>query len=320
MMNSSDRIHSNIHLANEQKGTLTIVINHNRCEDTVACVKSVIESQPPNNRIAVIDNGSATDDFATIEKELGQITHVLRSESNLGVAAAWNKAIKDISVIHEPKYILLLNNDTIVDGDVISELVEFMERTACAGASSPTIVTFDSPHVLQYTHHKGITEPTVDFHLSGCALMVRRKTIEDVGTFDEDYFMYTEETDFLYRMKRTSWKPYYVPTMGKVYHKGAATSSMISGFEAFHRTRNELVFAAKNLSGKELLFFLERFFLRWLPKSIIDDLSRPSGGNSMVRRVLGAVSGIVGFPQMRLRKLHGGPPSNGLNSCREAST
>jgi len=149
---------------------------------------------------------------------------------------------------------------------------------------------------------KGVDSPMVNYEISGAAILIRKKAFEIVGIFDEDFFAYGEESDFLHRMKKFDIYPFYFPTSGKVHHKGSATSSMISGFEAYHRSRNSLVFIAKNLAGKELLLSLARYFLIQMPIGLLSDMRSRDRRNRIRGRIRGIVAGIVSYPEMHRKR------------------
>jgi hypothetical protein len=225
----------------------------------------------------------------------------MRLSENIGVSAAWNVAIRYLRSELDPEYVLLLNNDTIVESTTLSELVEFLQRNSSAGAVGPRVVTYTEPHELQYHCLNGTTVPTVDHSLSGCALMIRMKVLDCIGLFDQVYFVYGEECDFLARMKTSPWLPFYVPTVGRVFHKGAATSRLVSGFEAYHRSRSALVFAAKNLHGLDFVRYVVGYLLAIQARELLSDISLDDR-RAIVSRVRGTLAGL----SMLVKTLAGG--------------
>lgn len=276
-----------------------VILNYNNADDTIDCVKSLTAGNAKVRPIIVLDNGSAEGQISRIEEGLGDLVRTVALKANVGVAAGWNIAIRVALDKFDPTYILLLNNDTIIDPGLTDELVSFANTSERIGAAGPSIMRFDDRSKYQYPRHSEVSKPIRDKRLSGCALLVRTKTVVDVGFFDEEYFAYAEEYDFLERMVRSGWFSYYVPTTAKVYHKGARTSSSISGFEAFHRTRNWLLFAGKNLGGIRLFVSIASFFFKTLPPEILRDMFSSNRSVRITSRARGFLEGLRLFMRYR---------------------
>jgi len=280
---------------------VVIILNLNRPDDTILCAESVLRSDFPIRRVVVLDNGSSEDNVAKISSKLGSSIDVLRSERNLGVAAGWNLAIAYASDLYSPDFVFLLNNDAVVDTSVVGELADFIQNHDRAGIAGPPIVDLLPPHQHQRKILKNLNEPTIDYFLFGCALLIRWEVFESIGLFDEDYFVYGEETDLLERMKSSRWLPYYVPTRGKVYHKWAETASMISGFEAFQRARSGLIFRAKHHRGMRGLVSIASYFLHWELAGYLSDLRSNDKQSRVLSRTRGIIDGIGMFRKVRAK-------------------
>lgn len=290
--------------------TVVLIINYNRPGDTVKCVKSLLEPGVDNACVVVMDNGSASDNVGPIVQALGERISILSSTHNIGVAAGWNESITRVRSRFDPEYILLLNNDTEIDSGVLRDLVQFLDAHQNVGAAGPSIVNPDNPSELQYERHRLQTSPVIDYELCGCALIVRTTVFDEIGMFDEDFFIYAEETDLLHRMRRSHYSAYYVPTSGRVRHRVSSTSSMTSGFEAYHRARNLLLFGGKNLQGMELERFLLSYFFKWIPRNLLEDVVRPRCRLFVKGRIAGAVDGIRLLRKSRIqRRLTNSPAS-----------
>jgi hypothetical protein len=283
--------------------TLTVIIlNFNRWKDTIDCVASVLRSDFDSLRIIVLDNGSNDENGRQLRTHLPKGVDLVALSNNKGVASGWNIAISYAMSRYNPEYIFLLNNDAIVEAGVFKELWTFANEHPRAGSVGPRIVDAQYPFLDQNRRLVGATSPELNYQLLGSALMIRTDVFKDLGFFDEDYFAYWEELDFLERMKRSQYQSYYVPTDARVLHVGAATASRISAFEAYHRTRGALLFAGKNLSGRRLLLFLMGFFLRWMPRSLVIDLQSSKNLELANRRLFAVISGWKGFLCARGRR------------------
>jgi len=279
----------------EDVEVVVIILNLNAAGLTVDCISSVLESEKIRLRVIVLDNGSTDGSAEIIAERFHDAIDLLVLPENHGVSYGWNHAIKAAAQRYKPRFYFLLNNDTRTNPSVIRELVQYAERNPGAGILGPTVVDFRPPFEVQDLRHKGLREPTVDFKLQGSALLVRAEVFQDVGLFDEDYFAYGEEHDLLERMRTSRWRPVYVPTSGKVYHLGAATSSRISAFEAYHRTRGGLLLAGKNMDGARLFLCLAAFFCRWLPTWVLSDLRSGRRLENLRARMAGLGSGMRGY-------------------------
>ena len=280
---------------------VVVILNFNNAEETIQCVDSLANSDGRQRPIIVIDNGSIRSDKIRLESALSQRTHLIALKENVGVAAGWNCAIRRAMESYNPDFVFLLNNDTIVDSGLIDELLLFASSSSSIGAMGPSIMRHDRRGEHQYPRHRGLTKPILDGRLSGCSLMIRMQAIVEVGLFDEDYFAYGEESDFLERINKRGWKTYYVPTKAKVYHKGAETSSRISGFEAYHKTRNRLLFAGKNLEGMRLLANLGSFFFKALPLELCRDFASIDRRVRLRNRARGFIDGLRLYMSARKR-------------------
>ena len=191
-------------------------------------------------------------------------------------------------------------NDAIADRSVIRELVDCAERLPNAGALGPVIDDARRPPRLDEGHSEAErSSARIDYDITGCAMLIRMQVFDSIGLFDEGYFVYGEETDLLERMKRTCWRPYFVPTHGHVLHKGGATVSMQSGFEVYHRSRNCIVFAGKNLYGRRLTQYIVTYLTRYVPSNLIADLESEDSGRRIIKRVRGLLSGFGIFFAVR---------------------
>ena len=167
----------------------------------------------------------------------------------------------------EADYILLLNNDTIVDPAMIDELLAVMSPDPTIGISGPKMLYFDEPETiwcagnridwrtgdsvrLQAEQPDALADDRqreVDF-ITGCAICLRREVVERIGLLDERFFIYYEETDWCMRAAGAGWRTIYVP-QARLWHKVSATMGATSPATDYYMTRNALLFLAKNRRG-----------------------------------------------------------------------
>jgi GT2 family glycosyltransferase len=158
----------------------------------------------------------------------------------------------------------LLNNDAIVEPAWLAELVAFMQLRPEVGMCTSKLLSYYDRRVIDNVGHvvyaDGLTrgrgrlecdtgqydEPAEVFSFSGCAALLRRTMLDDVGFFDEEFFAYCEDADLGWRARLRGWTCWYVPT-AVAYHKFSASSEAFSPFKALHVERNRLWLAVKNL-------------------------------------------------------------------------
>jgi GT2 family glycosyltransferase len=217
----------------------------------VNCLRSLQEElnhfSPKDVETFVVDNAS-TDSTVQIIREQFAWVRLICNQKNTGFASANNQAIQ----LSSARYILLLNPDTCVLPGALATLIGYMEANPQAGAAGSRLLNPDGTlqvscypaptatrelwrllHLdklyafAQYSMHNwSILEPKEVDLVQGASLMVRRQTLEQVGLLDEDYFMYTEEVDWCYRIRRAGWHIYWVPASTVIHYGGQSTQQV----------------------------------------------------------------------------------------------
>jgi hypothetical protein len=250
----------------------TIILNRNGYQDSKECIQSLLQATYKNFIIVLVDNGSNTNEAELLENEFPAIK-AIRIEKNLGFSGGNNIGIK-YSLEQNADYILLLNNDTTVERNFLEPLLEKMLQDKQVGIVAPQINYYSEPNrvwsaggKIRKIRASGFAdsdklEPRlskkdrgVDF-VSGCCMLIRREVFEKVGTFDENYFLYVEDTDFCYRVIKAGYKICLTPK-SKIYHKvNSSTKKNNSLLPLYYTTRNRLYFAKKNFKRTFYLTFI----------------------------------------------------------------
>ena len=281
-----------------------VIISWNVRELLRRCLDSIRESLKGEKgksllvETIVFDNGSA-DGSADMVREGFPWVHLIESEVNLGFTKANNLAIYQ----SEGRNILLLNPDTEVVGDALATMVAYMESHPRVGALGPQLLSPDGTiqssrrrfptlataflesTVLQpWFQGSGIlkryyvldrpddeTQP-VDW-VVGAALLIRREAFHQVGPLDEEFFMYSEELEWCYRLKAQGWEVVYLPT-AQVVHQEGRSSEQVLPLRHIHFQRSKLLFFKRHYGWRgEVLrcFILSTYFylfllegLKWL--------------------------------------------------------
>ena len=215
-----------------------IIVSWNTKEYLLHCLGSIFrkkESVPWE--VIVVENGSR-DGSGTAVKEMFPSVHLIENDRNLGFAKAANQGLKKSS----GGYALLINPDTQVKEGVIEQLVSFMDAHPEAGVAGGQLLHSNGskqnsianfPSLATELFNKSLlrrmfpkrfpgkernySEPIEVDSVIGACMMVRRKAMEQVGLLDEDYFLFLEETDWCYQMKKAGWKVYHLPEV-EIYH------------------------------------------------------------------------------------------------------
>jgi GT2 family glycosyltransferase len=247
-----------------------VILNWNGLRDTLECLESLKTIVYPNYVIVVIDNGSRGNDAEVIKEKFGDFVCLIEEEKNLGFAGGCNVGIR--WALHSgAKYVLLLNNDIVVDPDFLIELVNVAENDVQIGIVGPKAYYYDQPKKIAYIGGKvnfwtGKTSfigknaaddgrfdniEEVDF-VGGSALLIKEGTIKLIGLLNEMYFAYYEETEWCTKARKAGFKVVYVPK-ARIWDKGPKRSK--SDLAMYYLTRNRFLFVKRNSSSFQLIVF-----------------------------------------------------------------
>jgi hypothetical protein len=262
-----------------------VILNWNGLADTSECLESVRTITYPNYQTIVIDNGSSADDAQVLQERFGNSTHLIASEKNLGFAGGCNLAIRE-ALADGADYVLLLNNDTVVDPAFLSMLVQAAEEIPDGAAFCPKICYYERPRVIQSTGGRvnawmgrawqvGRDKPDEGpngrveerDYADGACMLIGRSALERVGLLDEEYFAYWEETDWCARAREMGLKSYYVPN-ARIWHKAARSQAPDSDYYYLFR-RNALLFLRKRKSPLHLFSAVALYLFVFGPLHLI---------------------------------------------------
>lgn len=214
-----------------------IIVNWNTRQLLLDCLDSVFSRIDPDFEVWLVDNGSSDGSVEAVAESHPSV-RIVRNERNLGFAAANNKALREMN----GRYALLLNTDTVLDGNAVGILHGFLENHPDAAMACGQLLNGDGslqrstaafPSLLSLLCGEPLLEflfPSrypgrrrqcghpieVDSCIGAC-MMVRKAAIDSVGLLDERYFFFFEETDWALRMKRSGWRVFFVPA-ARIYH------------------------------------------------------------------------------------------------------
>ncbi|GFO68111.1 glycosyl transferase [Geomonas limicola] len=246
----------------EAKTVYIILLNWNGIQDTLECLESCRALTYRSAQIVVVDNASSDGSEDLLRQRYPDLP-VLQTGSNLGYAGGNNVGIR-YALERGADYVWLLNNDTTVHPEALSELVRVAETEREAGILGSKILSYADPKLIWFaggwvqadrgeTGHVGLGVPdlgqfdavTDTGYVTGCSLLVKREVIEKIGTMDEGYFLYFEESEWCLRAKRQGYRLLYTPG-SVVWHKESVSTRKLAGAWIYYMTRNRLYFMSRN--------------------------------------------------------------------------
>lgn len=239
-----------------------VILNWNGSDDTVECVESCLKIDYKPYQIVIVDNHSTDNSVEIFRKRFPNVPLVV-SEENLGYAGGNNIGIR-YALEQEAGYVLLLNNDVIVEPSVLTKLVEGMRAFPKATMAAPKVRYYDARNIInsmgtsmdwfklrpylgecnQVDRGQYVNIVKKDI-LVGCALMIRCNVLPQLGLIDEKFFILHEEADWCFRNLRYGHENIVVPE-AVVYHKGSHTIRHFSEVTHYYSVRNFLYMCRKN--------------------------------------------------------------------------
>ena len=243
-----------------------ITLTWNQRQDTLACLESLSRLTYPNYRIIVVDNGSS-DGTAEAVRERFPNVELIVNERNLGFQGGFNVGMRR-ALDTGADFVFVMNNDTTVQPDILGELIKYATPPD-VGMLSPKIYYFAEPdriwtvggdrHPITFEMiHKG--EGQLDRgqwdqvlerdYLVGCAMLMKRSLLEQIGLFDTGYHpIYYEDVDMCVRAQQAGYRLLMVPG-AKMWHKVSASSG---GFDSprqrYLMARHSVRFFRKYIRG-----------------------------------------------------------------------
>jgi len=226
-----------------------IIVTWNSALTIQKCLNSILGLKNKwDEDIFVVDNASSDGTVELVAKEFPQIM-IFCNKKNLGFSVANNTALKKVA----GEYVFLLNPDAQLVGDALAKMAQFMEKNKEVGILGPKLLNADGSIQKEMTPFPGLLDqilillklhrlplfkrlvyPNYDYdktqeveHLMGSALLIRREVFDKVGFFDENFFLWFEETDFEKRAKEAGFKIVYFPKAA-VRHIRSASIKKIS--------------------------------------------------------------------------------------------
>lgn len=244
-----------------------VLVSWNSAEEMLQCLSRLRAQQGQPHHVVVIDNGSTDGTPQHITNQFPEV-ELVQLGYNTGFARAVNHAIR--ALLHRTDYILLLNRDTQFDDTFLSRLIHEAEAHPRCGILSPRIY-LERPakhfwnaggmlaHNGLYVYGEG--EPDCGQYdryqfeiVFGCAMLLRCRMLEQIGLFDEQFFMFYEDVDLCIRANDAHWGVRALTTL-TIMHTGGTSTRAQPALRQFYMARSRMLFLRKHLA---------RFYCPWL--------------------------------------------------------
>ena len=286
-----------------------VIVNWNGGAANLACLASLRAQTRPPEQVLFVDNASDDGSLELVRNAHPDLAVIANTE-NLGYALGNNAGIER-ALAEGAEAVLVLNNDVVLDPDVVEALEVTLEQQPEVGIVGPRVVFDHDPTRLwaaggMLTWRENLTtllgqgkqdgpewcqERSVDY-VPGCALLVRRAVLEELGGFDESYFAYTEDVDFGLSARRAGFGSLVA---GSVRARHASSTATGGGYNP----------RRKYMMGVNSVWFLRRHagLRQWLSFCVYDVLSLPlvwlaglprGRGRAVCAKALGIVHGLFG--------------------------
>ena len=240
-----------------------ITVNYDTPEVTAEMLRSLALVEYPNWEIIVVDNASPKNSSASLKEEFPFIKHI-SSPENLGFGGGNNIGLH----FAKGEYLFFVNNDTELTPNLISELVEYLQKNPQCGIVCPKIKYHFIPDTIQYAGAIGLhplTSRSFDIGYlqkddgkfddtritdlpNGAAMMIPALALKKVGQMSEIFFLYYEELDWAARFKKHGYEVHY-NGKAEIYHKESVSTGKNSAFKTYYLYRNRLLYIRRNYSG-----------------------------------------------------------------------
>lgn len=314
-----------------------VICNFNKRDYIVNCIRSILAQSISDFDIYVVDNASTDDSVEIIKKEFGTSVDLIINKVNCGGSGGFNTGMRK-ALEKNYKYIMCVDNDIVMDSSNIEELYKFLEGNKDIALVGSKICKMDEPEIImalgstvnyenyEYKdNYKGcrdndeIPEMVHCDYVPACSLMVRTSVIKEVGLMKESNFIYWDDIDWAFRMRKAGYRAAAI-SKAKIWHKGGGTNPT-NTFPDYYFWRNKITFFSEHLAGEKLNEFIDTL-LQQLFQYIYGSFYK--GKNNLIKTIMyaydDAIHGVNGKAEdYKIMNRSSGSERNILNSVLESS-
>jgi len=242
---------------------VAIVLNYNGLRFLEECFDSLFKQTYDNMEVVMVDNGSSDGSVEFVNQRFPEV-HVLRNERNLGYSEGNNLGIR-YAAGRSAALVLILNNDVSVERKAVEKMVKVATSREQVGIVGPLIRDLEDRNNVQELgldcdilafpvpssrkFRPGIVSP---FYVSGCAMLIKREVLVEVGLFDPSYFMLAEDLDLCWRARLAGYQV-VATSDATIYHKSGGT--LIGGIARgrIHKTTVSRLYYSRRNSFQTLV-------------------------------------------------------------------
>jgi GT2 family glycosyltransferase len=270
-----------------------VIVNWNTRELLLNCIESFYRTvKELTFEIFVVDNGSSDGSPDSVRRRFPNI-ELIQNQRNLGFARANNEALRR----SKGRYSVLLNTDVILTHGAVEKLVDFMDRNPTVGVAGGQLINADGSKQNSFDNFPSLTAEAlnkrllrmlfpkrypskrvsyrmpIDVHsVIGACMIVRSRSMQEVGLLDEDYFFFMEETDWCYRMRRRKWRVCHVP-QAEIIHLQGRTANLVKERAKIEYYRSLYLFFKKHRGRVESMALTGLLFTRFCADFLLTLLS-----------------------------------------------
>jgi GT2 family glycosyltransferase len=246
------------------------------------------------------------EEYSTIDSNNKLI--LIKNEYNSGFSAGNNIGIKFSMKFLKSDYVLLLNNDTVVDKNFLDELVKFADKDQKVGIVGPMVNYYDKPDETAYIGHNvnlcngRISYPQIidnnhkpvkiDF-VVGCCLLIKSVVVDRIGLLDPDFFLYYEDVDWCLRAQKHGYGVVYVPE-SKIWHK-IPRDEIRSLNSYYYGNRNSFLLIKKNRDSFKIFCYINLLINKTVFAIYLLITGKRKAANMVIHAVYDAVNGNYGY-------------------------
>jgi hypothetical protein len=248
-----------------------IIVVYNHQQFLANCLSSLrISTAAFKPKVIVIDNCSTDGSVNFLKSNFKDFIRLIQNPKNYGFAKACNQGIQKA----QGDYLLFLNPDTQITGQAIEKMILFLDHHPLVACLVPCLLNPDQTPQFSLRNFPGIItvlakrtplkflpyfKKARDFHLEknfpsqpqainwalGSCFLIRKKVFEKIGYFDEHFFVYCEDIDFFYRLKKAGLKTYFLPEAKVIHYHQAKSDKVLFSKESFYHFKSILYFFKK---------------------------------------------------------------------------